>query len=149
MSWGKSAVTFSISIISTDVQGTAPSIAESDINGPELITYEIVQFEEQFFGEQVFLYDVRDTESGILFVEISEDGGRYSRAEQGMFILTPNTKEIDVKMVDKAGNITVKHITLENMDQKDAWKWYPISVFVVFILLILFVQRWLHKRSRK
>jgi hypothetical protein len=108
----------------------------NDETPPELVTYNVVESDDLLSGARVLMFDVRDSESGVSYIEISENNSEYIRTDL-VHSLKGDTVAVDIRMVDKAGNVATENITFEKTLIQKARDWDEAMIFILILFIMV------------
>ncbi len=116
---------------------------EKDLTPPELFEIKISQDNSIFEGKYFIIFTATDKETGIDHYETKEGRGEWKIAQSPYLLENQDlTKEIKVKVVDKAGNYQIDEIKpITEITWKDV-------IILLLILSGIFIAWWLIKKSK-
>lgn len=106
-----------------------------DTTPPEPFEITLHEDSQLYDGKKFILFNTKDTDSGIDFYEVIENGNAPVRATDAYVIVNQDFKEIKVIAHDVSGNVRIETLSSKNSLPK------ILVIFLVIVLCFIIVKR--------
>lgn len=119
-----------------------------DATPPEPFVVTHVRASPEFNGDDVLLFDIKDTASGVAAIAIEEDGNAYQNVTSPYTIVNRNAKTFVVHAFDRAGNEQIMSYVAAPIAETQDYTLLYVLIALVVLFGSFIVVRILYKEGK-